>query len=337
MKQRSLHYLLLVCLLVFIATSCSTPINRVVKREGDKEYVTVQEDGKIIHQLVYTYRDGKKVMGEYWKAVSEKDGPEKFEPNKLAETEFAKIIEQALADEGIAITNDVELMQVKNGLQLKFVKMVDYDGKGRPVTVRNRGITSFPVIGSFTLKNNLSYQYNDKGQLNLITETNLNIDSALLNMAVINITTLKRDTLGRPLKVTKVIGSVPPALEETEYSYYSNSPDMKSTRYTKSAIDLSELVVTPSEIIIFGYQQGVPWDGKKKYELSLGILESLSIIDAKTNTSKLSVGSSLMEQAMFAKALYNFKENEEKGPKWRMGELPDVPEPFLLYGDAVWW
>ena len=142
---------------------------------------------------------------------------------------------------------------------------------------------------------------------------------------------------GRPLKVSKIIGSVPPGLEETEYQYYANSAEMNSTKYTKSAIDLSKLEIIPSEIIFFEFKSGVPWNGKKKYDLSLDTLESLSITDAQTNKSKLSAGSSLVDRVMFMKALYDFKENEVKGPKWRLGELPDVPEPFLLYGDAVWW
>ena len=337
MKKINSYHLLLVCILGFIVASCSAPSPQIVKREGNKETVIFQEDGETSHQLVYTYQDGKKIMGEYWQAIDPESGPDKYKPNKLAKTKFAKIAEQALADSGVEIPDDIELMQVKDGLQLKFVKLVEYDANGRPVTVKNRGITTYPVVGSFRLKNNLSYHYNTKGLLDKVIETNLNVDSLLLNMAVINVTSFERDQRGRPLKATKIIGSVPPGLEETEYQYYANSAEMNSTKYTKSAIDLSKLEIIPSEIIFFEFKSGVLWNGKKKYDLSLDTLESLSITDAQTNKSKLSAGSSLVDRVMFMKALYDFKENEVKGPKWRLGELPDVPEPFLLYGDAVWW
>jgi len=46
---------------------------------------------------------------------------------------------------------------------------------------------------------------------------------------------------------------------------------------------------------------------------------------------------SFVQKGLFAKNMYGFYKNEQKGPKWRMGELPDVPDPYLIYKDNVWY
>ena len=94
----------------------------------------------------------------------------------------------------------------------------------------------------------------------------MNVDSVLLNMGIGNSTAISRDAGGRPVTVKKTIGSVPPAIETTTYSY-SNGDNMEKTIYKKCSIDATKLTVVPSETITIEYCGGVPWSGMQKIRI----------------------------------------------------------------------
>ena len=52
-----------------------------------------------------------------------------------------------------------------------------------------------------------------------------------------------------------------------------------------------------------------------------------------SNFAKLS----LIDKAKTGKLFYTLYSNEQQGPRWRMGELPDAPEPFMIYKDYAWY
>jgi len=162
-------------------------------------------------------------------------------------------------------------------------------------------------------------------------------------MGVGNTTIFDRDASGRPVKVTKKLGSVPPAEEYTNYTYSGTTPNMQQTAYLKCAIDTTKLAIVPSETITVTYNDGVPWNGIKKWEFSIGgkTVSGILIYDEAAKKKKLDATNfkkkSMIEKAMLGKEFYMLYKNESKGPKWRMGELPDVPDPFFIYNDNGWW
>jgi hypothetical protein len=313
------------------------------QRTGNIETVECTEKDKITYRIVYTYEGDLKVRGEYWEAVDPKKKDEKTKSNIFAGTSFAKKYEAAAANSKTVDNSGVVLNVQKDGLALKFVKIAKYNAQKQPVKVMARGYTAYPVAGSFELKTDYDYTYDAKGELSKIVETNMNLDSFLLNMGVGNTTTIDRDQSGRPVKVTKKLGSVPPAEEYTEYFYRGTTPNMDKTVYHKLAIDTTKGALVPSETITVTYNDGVPWNGDKKWEFSIGgkTVSGFLIYDEQEKKNKLDATNfkkkSLIEKAMLGKEFYTLYKNESKGPKWRMGDLPDVPSPFFIYNDNGWW
>ena len=84
----------------------------------------------------------------------------------------------------------------------------------------------------------------------------------------------------RPVAVKKEIGSVPPAVEATTYTYEGTTENMQKTVYQKCDIDLQKLSVTPSKTITIEYgKEDVPWSGMKKYEFEMGkTIKSIKIL-----------------------------------------------------------
>jgi hypothetical protein len=117
---------------------------------------------------------------------------------------------------------------------------------------------------------------------------------------------------------------------------------MKKTVYRKCGIDTSKFAVVPTETITSQYGSGVSWEGMKKYDFTFGkTITGFEIYD-EVNKKKTLDGSnfmkmSMIQKGMFTKNLYSYYKNEQKGPKWRMGELPDVPDPYLIYKDFQWY
>jgi hypothetical protein len=117
---------------------------------------------------------------------------------------------------------------------------------------------------------------------------------------------------------------------------------MAKTVYQKCSVDLKSFNVMPSETITIEYGDNVPWNGLKKYDFSMGkTIKSILIYDEVAKKNKLDgtkfMKMSFIEKSLFAKNLYDIYKNEQKGPKWRLGELPDTPEPFMIYKDYKWW
>ncbi|HOK02378.1 MAG TPA: hypothetical protein PKX79_07940 [Spirochaetota bacterium] len=310
--------------------------------KDNTEVIELKKDEKIIGKIIYFYKDNLKVRGEYWEAIDKKDKDKKENSNIFADTAVAKKYEAMLAEKKIKDESEVNLNIEKDGFRLKSVRIVNYNEKGLPVYVICRGYTSYPVMGVFILKTDYSYKYDTNGRLIEIEEKNINVDSLLLNMAVANSTKIERDNKGRPISVKKTIGSVPPAVEVTTYSYQGDSDNMAKTVYQKCSVDLKSFNVMPSETITIEYGDNVPWNGLKKYDFSMGkTIKSILIYDEVAKKNKLDgtkfMKMSFIEKSLFAKNLYDIYKNEQKGPKWRLGELPDTPEPFMIYKDYKWW
>jgi hypothetical protein len=312
-------------------------------RDGNIETITAKKDKKPFYRIVYTYDEkNRKVRGEYWAiAETKKKGEKKPQSNILAGTALAKKYEKALADSKTVDQSNVELDIEKDGFVLKNVRIVNYDNNGRPVLIMARGYTSYPVVGVFNLKTDYKFSYDHSGKLMSIDETNMNVDSVLLNMGIGNKTTFTRDQAGRPSAVNKIIGSVPPAVEETLYSYRAGD-EMSRTIYRKCAFDTSKLTVVPSQTITIEYGKNVSWQGMRKYEFELGkTIEGIKIYDEVAKQQQLDISNfmklSIFDKAKKAKLFYDLYNNEMQGPRWRMGELADIPEPFMIYKDYAWW
>jgi hypothetical protein len=309
-------------------------------RVGNTEIVETEKGGKIESRLIYTYDGDKKVRGEYWLPIDPKK--KKSESNILAGTAVAKHYEKMLADSKVQDQSGIEVDIEKDGFVLTAVKVVSYNKLGLPEHVAYRGYTTYPVAGTFNIKTDWNYTYDANGKLSSIVEKNLNLDSLLLNMAAENTTKIDRDKFERPTKVTRTIGSAPPVFETTEYEYNGDKVDMKKTVYRKCGLDTTKFAVVPTETITSQYGSGVSWEGMKKYDFSMGkVITGFEIYD-EVNKKKTLDGSNFMKMSMiqkgiFTKNLYSYYKNEQKGPKWRMGELPDVPDPYLIYKDFQWY
>ena len=341
-----LTLMLLLAAFLFTTSSVWSKDGAKTRKEGNNEIVDQIEDGKTVYRLIYTNENGKKIKGEYWEPVDpKKKKDKKAESNILSGTGMAKKYETMLSEKKIIDESGIVLNIEKDGFTLKFVKIVKYDSKGRPDTVITRGYTAYPVLGAFNLKTDYKYTYDTSGRLIDITEKNINVDSLLLNLGIGNSTKIERDAKGRPTKFTKRIDAAPPVFETTTYSYSGDTPNMQKTAYTKCGIDTTKLAVTPSETITTLYGKDVPWEGKKKYDFSLAsfgkIITGFSVYDEIAKKQKVD-GSNFMKMSWIDKGMYlknvaSYYKNEQKGPKWRMGELPDVPDPFMIYKDQTWW
>ncbi len=314
-----------------------------VKREGNIETVVSEKDGKIEAKIIYTYSGDKKIKGEYWEPVDpKKKGKEKPKPNILTGTAIAKHYEKLYADSMAKDESDIQVDVEKDGFILKSVKSAKYNDKGLPAHVEYRGYSTYPVLGVFNLKTDWDYTYDANSRLVEISEKNMSIDSLLLNMAAENKTKIERDKTGRPVKVTRTIGSVPPVFETTEYTYKDKSNDMEKTVYRKCGFNTTKLAVEPTETITTTYGKKIPWEGMKKYDFSMGKTITAFVIYDEVNKKNKIDGSKFMkmsfiDKGLFLKNIYGYYENEQKGPKWRMGELPDVPDPFMIYKDNKWY
>ncbi len=337
------NFLTLFAALLIGSISCASGPQMTSRMDGNREIIDAVEGGAAKFRLIYTIENGRKVRGEYWEpsAAGKKDVKEP-ESNILASTAFAKKIDQALAGQKVADDSGIELNQERDGFTLKFVKQVRYNNQGLPELVLARGITTLPVVGTFRLKTNYRYIYDGAGRLSQIRETNMNVDSVLLNLGIGNITTILRDGAGRPVQVIKAIGSVPPAVEKTVYTYYGATPNIQKTVYQKCGINLKKLAITPSETITTLYGPNVPWDGKQRYDFSFGTnITGFVVYDEVEKKNKVDGSGftkmSWAQKAMFTKNIYDYVKNEMRGPSWRMGDLPDTPEPFRIYKDQTWW
>ncbi len=343
MKMNRKLALLTGMLCAAIFASCAADIR--TKKAGNIEVVEQVKGDVVIAKLVYTYEGERRVRGEYWELIDPKDKKDekKSETNIFTGTSIAQKYEASLAGGGAAPdTSGVALNSEKDGYVLKFVKIVKYNAKGQPDHVMNRGFSKFPIVGFFQLKTDYKYKYDAAGRLTHVLETNMNVDSLLLNMAASNTTTIERDTTGRPVKITRNIGSVPPAVETTTYAFYGKTPNMLTTVYKKAGFDMSKGTVVVNESITTLYGEDVPWEGMKKFEFGMGKnLKGIRIYDEVNKKDKLDASKfsemSKTDQLMMGKSLFDLYKNEMKGPRWRMGDLPDVPQPFLEHKDNVWF
>ena len=346
--KKSCFFIFTALLTAFIFTAFSFLSKPTMKtrKEGNREIIDQSEDGKPVYRLVYTYENGKKIKGEYWEYIDPKKKKDKKpESNIFSGTAMAKKYEALLSDKKIIDDSGIELNIEKDGFTLKFVKIIKYNSKGLPETVITRGYTAYPVLGSFNLKTDYKYAYDNNGRLTEISEKNINVDSLLLNLGVGNSTKIERDGKGRPTKVIKQIDAAPPVFETTIYTYPGDTPNMQKTVYTKCGLDTTKLAVTPAETITTQYGKDVPWEGQKKYDFSVTsfgkIITGFSVYDEVAKKQKLDgskfMSMSWIDKGMYLKNVASYYKNEQKGPKWRMGELPDVPDPFMIYKEQTWW
>jgi hypothetical protein len=314
-----------------------------IKRTGNTETVESSKDGKTVSKIIYTYSGAVKTKGEYWEVIDpKKAGKNKPKPNILAGTAIAKHYETTFTESMAKDTSGIEIDVEKDGYILRSVKIVKYNEKGLPVHVEYRGYAAYPVLGVFNLKTDWDYSYDANNRLAAIVENNMSVDSLLLNMSAENKTKIERDKTGRPVKVIRTIGSVPPASETTEYTYKDAGPNMEKTAYKKCSFDTTKLTVEPSETITTVYGSNISWDGMKKFDFTMGkSVTAFSVFDEVNKKQKLD-GSKFMKmnfinKGLFLKNMYSYYDNEQKGPKWRMGELPDLPDPYLIYKENMWY
>ena len=330
-------------IIMFVSVSIAKSVEKKT-RNGNIETVESMKDGKTGFKIIYSYDDSnKKIRGEYWEAIDPKEsGKKKPQSNILAGTAIAKRYEESLSGSKVNDNSGIVIDIEKDGFTLKSVKIVKYNAAGLPEHIEFRGYTSYPVLGVFNLKTDWDYTYDTKGKLQKITEKNMSIDSLLLNLAAENTTKIERDQAGRPLKVTRTIGSVPPAYETTEYSLDGQTANMKKTVYRKCGFNKTTLKVAPEETITTAYGKNIPWEGKKKYDFTMGkSITEFSVYDEVNKKQKLNgsgfMKMNLIDKGMYMKNIIEYYKNEQKGPKWRIGELPDTPEPFLIYKDNTWY
>ncbi|HNX59666.1 MAG TPA: hypothetical protein PKK43_11250, partial [Spirochaetota bacterium] len=310
-------------------------------RSGNTEIIEQTEKGKIVSRIVYTYEGDKKIRGEYWIPADPKNKNDK-KTNIFTGTAVAKHYERIITDAKIQDDSGIQVNIEKDGFTLSSVKTVAYNKSGLPEYVRFRGFSTYPVAGTFNLKTDWKYGYDANGKLISVVEKNMNVDSLLLNMGIENSTTIERDGRSRPLKVTRALGSIPPAMELTTYEYTADTANMKKTVYRQCSINATKLTTEPSLTITAEYEKNIPWDGMKKYKFEMGkTISAFSVYD-EANKKQLLDGSkfkkmSFIEKGMFLKNIVTYYRNEQKGPKWRLGELPDVPEPFMIYNDFAWY
>jgi hypothetical protein len=197
------------------------------------------------------------------------------------------------------------------------------------------------VLGVFELKTDWDYAYNEKGNLVSVTEKNLSLDSLLINLAAQNSAKIEyKDE--RPVKVTRTLGAAPPVFETTEYTYSGNTENMQKTVYRKCGFDTSKMKVSPSETITTEYGKNIPWSGRKKYKFEFNkTVTNFMVYDEVEKKSRIDgsrfMKMNMIEKGMFMKNIVTYYRNEQKGPGWRMGELPDTPEPFMIYKDYAWY
>ncbi len=346
--KKSYIFTLTALLIAFIFTSSSLSSKESTKtrKVGNTEIVDQLDGSKPVYRLIYTYENGKKIKGEYWEPIDpKKKKDKKAESNILSGTAMAKKYEETLNSKKLIDESGIVLNIEKDGFTLKFVKVVKYNAKGLPESVITRGYTSYPVLGAFNLKTDYNYIYDANGRLTGINEKNINVDSLLLNLGVGNSTKIERDAKGRPVKVTKKIDAAPPVNETTIYTYSGDTPNMTQTAYQKCGIDTKTLTIKPSETITTMYGKDVPWEGNTKYDFSVTswgkVITGFSVYDEAAKKNKVDgskfMSMGWMDKGMFLKDVAGYYKNEQKGPKWRMGELPDVPDPFMIYKDQTWW
>lgn len=310
-------------------------------RSGNTEVIEQTQKGKVVSRIVYTYEGDRKVRGEYWIPADSKNKNAK-KTNIFTGTAVAKHYEKIIADSKIQDDSGIQVNIEKEGFILSSVKTVSYNKSGLPEYVRFRGFSTYPVAGTFNLKTDWTYGYDANGKLISVVEKNMNVDSLLLNMGVENSTKIERDSHSRPVKVTRELGSIPPAKETTSYEYSADTADMKKTVYRQCSFNATKLTTEPSLTITTEYEKNIPWNGMKKYKFEMGkTISAFSVYD-EANKKQLLDGSkfkkmSLIDKGMFLKNIATYYRNEQKGPKWRLGELPDAPEPFMIYKDFAWY
>jgi hypothetical protein len=343
MKALRIFALVAAALLIGVTTVYASKPKVKTTRNGNIETVESENNGKIEYRIIYTYDGTKKIKGEYWEAVEPKKKDDKApKSNIFAGTAVAKKYESVLADAKVQDLSGIEIGIEKDGLVLKSVKTARYNKAGQPEYVAFRGYATYPVLGLFNLKTDWEYTYDAAGKLSTVKEKNMNVDSLLLNLAVENTTKIDRNKTECPTLVTRTVGAVPPVFEKTEYQYDGNSANMKKTVYHKCGIDTAKRSVEPSETITTIYGSGVSWEGMKKYDFTFDkTIKGFSVYDEINKKQQIDGSNftkmSIINKGMFLKNMYGYYKNEQKGPKWRMGELPDVPEPFLIYKDNVWY
>lgn len=319
----------------------SKPVVKKTTKTNNIETLEAEKDGKPAYKIIYTYEGNLKVRGEYWEAVDKKS-TKKAESNILAGTAMAKKYEARLAAKKNVDQANIKLDVEKDGYVLKNVRIVKYNSSGQPILVMARGYTSYPVLGVFNIKTDYSFTYDKDGRLTDISETNMNVDSLLLNMGMGNVTKITWDDKKRPVSIKKDIETVPPAAETTSYTYEGTSENMQKTIYQKCSMDTKTLVIVPSQTVTIEYDKNVPWSGMRKYDFEMGkTINSIKIYDEINKKQIFSVNNfkklSFIEKGKVTKSIYDMYKNEQQGPRWRMGELPDTPVPFMVYKDYAWW
>jgi len=343
----NLRIALSIAVIFFFADFSYAAIKFTSTRNGNIETVTAQDGNDVLYKLIYSYEGDKIVKGEHWKFLKPKEKKElekekdKPKTNVLAGTAMAKKFDDMLKDKKVIDDFDPGLGRIEGDYILDSAQKVSYNANGLPSMNMKRGYTQIPVLGTFLLKTNLEYIYDAKNRLKEIKENNLNTDTLLLLLGLFNTTEIQRDAHGRPTKVKKTIGAAPPVIEETTYDYHdATNPNMKQTKYGKVGLKGTEIKKTETITILYGKK--VPWEGRTKYKFDMGkTIEGIVVYDEIEKKNKID-GSNFMKmnyikKGLFLKGLYDLYKLEKQGPRWRMGELPDVPEPFLIYEDYAWF
>jgi hypothetical protein len=155
------------------------------------------------------------------------------------------------------------------------------------------------------------------------------------NLCERNVTKFNYDSRKRIKQVYKIYVGLSGA-EITDYYYYGSSDYMKKTIYHKVSLSPEKKFLKETERITISYKTNIPWYGKKKYNFKKAI-SFFQIWDVVNNRSKIQLDFSNAINAIksFA-AIGSLINNERKGVYWRMGEVPDMPKPFIKE-PIKWW
>ena len=121
-------------LVLLFSVSVSAKEKTKTQRNGNIETVEVKDGDELLYRLVYTYEGDRKVRGEYWEAAPKKK-KDKAKPNIFTGTALAVKYEAQLKDANLSDDSGVNLDVEKDGMILKFVKIVRY-AKPVPVIAR---------------------------------------------------------------------------------------------------------------------------------------------------------------------------------------------------------
>ena len=224
---------------------------------------------------------------------------------------------------------------VAKGKKPTAIRITTYDKNGYPIKIMHRSIVDLKIkkVENYYI---VSYKYlKNRPYLSEKVQVNKSVYAITTNLCERNITKFNYDSRKRIKQVYKIYVGLSGA-EITEYYYYGNSDYMQKTVYHKVSLMPGQTFLRETERIIVIYRSNVPWYGKKKYSFKKAIAFFM-IWDPIAGKSKLQLDfSNAINTIKSFATIGSLINNERKGVYWRMGEVPDMPEPYIEK-PIKWW